>query len=323
MSNRRQLIHWIERGLIAPEQVPAALETARLRPDGNAWQRFIDYLLLAVGAISLAAGLVFFIAYNWVAIGRFAKFALVEAAIVLAVLAFLRQDINRTASKFALLVAAIALGVLLALFGQTYQTGADPWELFFNWALLILPWVLIARFAALWLVWLALLNLALVLYYTALGRLWWWNIDNQSTLLWLLFGFNLLAQVVWEAGATRWAWLNARWAVRMIATAAGSLITFMAVLAVVEESRHDATDILVWLLWLGGVFVLYLIRIRDLFMLAGGCLSAITVITTFLGYHLLDQGDPGAFLLLALLVIGMGSGAAVWLRKQQREWADD
>jgi uncharacterized membrane protein len=323
MSTRNQLIHWIERGLILPEQVPAAMETARLRPDGNAWQRFIDYLLLAVGALSLAAGLVFFIAYNWTAIGRFAKFGLVEAVIALAVLAFLRPDINRTASKFALLVAAIALGVLLALFGQTYQTGADPWELFFNWALLILPWVVIARFAALWLLWLALLNLALVLYYTALGRLWWWSIDNQSTLLWLLFGFNLLAHIGWEVGATRWKWLNARWAVRVIATAAGSLITFMAVLAVVEESRHGATDILVWLLWLGGLFVLSLLRIRDLFMLAGGCLSAITVITTFLGYHLLDKGDPGAFLLLALLVIGMGSGAAIWLRKQQREWTND
>jgi len=323
MSTRRQLIHWITHGFIHPEQVPAALETARLRPDGNAWQRFIDYLLLAVGALSLAAGLVFFIAYNWTAIGRFAKFGLVEAVIVLAVLVYLRLDINKTASKFALLVAAIALGVLLALFGQTYQTGADPWELFFNWALLILPWVVIARFAALWLVWLALLNLALVLYYTALGRLWWWSIDNQGTLLWLLFGFNLLAQVAWEAGATRWAWLNARWAVRMIATAAGSLITFMAVLAVVQESRHDATDIMVWLLWIGGLFALYWIRMRDLFMLAGGCLSAITVITSFLGYHLLDKGDPGAFLLLALLVIGMGSGAAIWLRKQQREWADD
>lgn len=323
MSTRRQLIHWITQGLIAPEQVPAALETVRLRPDAPAWQRFIDYLLLAVGAISLAAGLVFFIAYNWVAIGRFAKFALVEAVIVLAVLVYLRLDIDKTTSKFALLVAAIALGVVLALFGQTYQTGADPWELFFSWALLILPWVLIARFAALWLLWLALLNLALALYYTALGRLLWWNIDHYSTLLWLLFGFNLLAQVIWEAGATRWSWLHARWAVRVVAMAAGSQITFMAVLVVVGESRHDATDILVWLLWLGGLFALYLICIRDLFMLAGGCLSAITVITTFLGYHLLDKSNPGGFLLLALLVTGMGSGTAVWLRKQQREWAND
>ncbi len=323
MSTRRHLIHWITHAMIAPEQVPAALEATRLRPDAHAWRRFFDYLLLAVGMTSLAASLLFFIAYNWAAIGRFAKFALVEAMIILAVLAYLRLDADKASSKFALLVAAVALGVLLALFGQTYQTGADSWTLFFQWALLIVPWVVIARFAALWLLWLALLNLTLVLYSTALGQLWWLSVDSHSVLLWSLFGFNLLAQLIWEASAKRCSWLDSRWAVRVIATAAGGLITLMAILAVVEKSHYNNIDIALWLLWSGALFMLYRTRIQDLFMLAGICVSAITVITTCLAYHMLDYDDPGVFLLLALAVIGMGSGAAMWLRKQQREWGHD
>jgi hypothetical protein len=49
-------------------------------------------------------------------------------------------------------------------------------------------------------------------------------------------------------------------------------------------------------------------------MLAGCCLSGITVTISFLGKHILDSISSGGFLILALLVIGMGSGAAFWLK---------
>jgi hypothetical protein len=58
----------------------------------------------------------------------------------------------------------------------------------------------------------------------------------------------------------------------------------------------------------------------DLFMLAGCCLSGIVALVTFLGRHLLDSGEAGGFLILALAVIGLGAGAAVWLRNVHREW---
>ena len=68
-----------------------------------------------------------------------------------------------------LLSAMILVGGLMALFGQTYQTGADPWQLFFNWALLVFPWVLISRFHVMWLVWLGLLNLSVHQYFQVFG----------------------------------------------------------------------------------------------------------------------------------------------------------
>ncbi len=65
----------------------------------------------------------------------------------------------------ALFAAAVLVGPLLGVYGQTYQTGADPWGLFAFWALLILPWVVVAHFTALWILTIALLDTALVLYW--------------------------------------------------------------------------------------------------------------------------------------------------------------
>ena len=44
---------------------------------------------------------------------------------------------------------SLLTGALLALSGQVYQTGADTFELFAWWAVLILPWVLVSRFSPL------------------------------------------------------------------------------------------------------------------------------------------------------------------------------
>ena len=68
--------------------------------------------------------------------------------------------------KAVLLLLGLLTGALLALTGQVYQTGADTYELFGWWAVLILPWVLVGRFSPLWLVWLALLNLTVHFYFS-------------------------------------------------------------------------------------------------------------------------------------------------------------
>lgn len=59
----------------------------------------------------------FFVAYNWNEIGRFAKFGMVEALIALAVLAYWKFGVDTITGKLSLLLATILLGVLLALYG--------------------------------------------------------------------------------------------------------------------------------------------------------------------------------------------------------------
>jgi len=54
-------------------------------------------------------------------------------------------------------------------------------------------------------------------------------------------------------------------------------------------------------------------------MLAGGCLSGIVIVVSFFGKEVLSQGESIAYLMLSIIVIGMGVGAALWLKKVQAE----
>lgn len=59
----------------------------------------------------------------------------------------------------------------------------------------------------------------------------------------------------------------------------------------------------------------------DLFMLAGGCLSALVVTTLFLARHLFWQAEAAGFLLKSLAVLGLGAAAVFWLKRLHAELA--
>jgi uncharacterized membrane protein len=319
ISSRNQIIELIEQGAIPTDKVGAALTATKVAPDGKDWRTFIDHLLLWLGGLALAFAVMFFIAFNWDEIGRFAKFGLVEGLIVLAIVAYCKFDAHTVTSKVSLLVATILLGVLLALYGQTYQTGADPWQLFFNWALLMLPWALIGRFPAIWIVWVVLINTSIVLYHQTFRGALWMMFDSEIGMLWMAFFFNTLALVIWEFLAERWSWLSERWAIRLVAVGSGLPVAWLALHSIFELREANDLSVLVWAIWLALIYFVYR-RIRpDLFMLAGGCLSGITISVSFMGKHMLKNGDAGAFLFLAMLVIGMGAGAAFWLKNVHQE----
>jgi uncharacterized membrane protein len=321
-SRRSQLLYWIERGAVDPARGLEAARVAGLLPDGARWLRFIDGLLLLSGALALASGVVFFVAFNWDALGRFGKFALVQALLLAAVLLYWRLGALKTAGQAALLVAAILLGVLLALYGQTYQTGADPWQLFASWALLMLPFALVGRFAPLWLLWLLLLNLAAALWHDARFGLLGVAFASKDDVVWLLFLLNTLAWATWELAARGREWLNLhRWPVRLIATASGWAITVLVLRSIFDPDSPPAA--LAWgvfFLWLGAVYLAYRRRPpglgTDLYMLAGACLAVIVCVTGFLGWLLIDaSASAAALLLIALLVIAQAGAAAEWLRR--------
>jgi len=319
VSPRSQIIKLIEQGAIPVEKIDGALIAAQVTPTGKNWRTFIDHLLLWLGGMALAFAVMFFMAYNWSDIGHYAKFAIVEGCIGLAIVAYCKFEKDSTVSKVSLLVAIICLGVLLALYGQTYQTGADPWQLFFNWALLMLPWTLIGRFPAIWIVWISLINTSIVLYHQTFRGAFWFMSGSDEGVLWLIFLFNSLALVAWEFSKKRWHWLSERWAIRLLAIGSGVPVTMLVLQTIFSHSDGSFVSVLVWGGWVVSIFFVYRKVIPDLFMLAGGCLSGITVLVSFLGKHLLKDWAAGGFLLLAMLVIGLGAGAAYWLKSVHRE----
>ncbi len=318
-ATRSHLIELIEQGHIPAEKINAALAAIKVFPEGKEWLRFVDHLLMWLGGLAIAFAAMFFIAYNWDELGRFTKFGMVEGLIIITVLAYWKLDEHKVGAKVALLMATIFLGVLLALYGQTYQTGADTWQLFFNWALLMLPWTIIGRFPAIWMLWIVLINLSIVLYSMTFRSAIWFMFDSDSGTFWLLFAFDTLALVIWELLSNRWQWLAERWAVRLLAIASGVSITWLTIFAIFEH-RASLLPGVVWPLWMAAMYLVYR-RVRpDLFMLAGTALSCIVVTVCFMAKQILRDLDAGGFLFLAIMIIGMGTGAAVWLRNVHREF---
>lgn len=166
---------------------------------------FFNPLLLGSAALCFASALICFFAYNWAALPRMGKLALLETGLLgCLLLAFalsrwlkpLLADKAQGALPWLLFVACVFIGVLLAFIGQSYQQGADNWQLFAVWALLILPWVVFLKLEAGYLLLILLLNLALclLLQITSLpfADLFSFLGDDRLAIPWSLFALNWL-----------------------------------------------------------------------------------------------------------------------------------
>lgn len=319
-SDRLRLL--ARKGFLSEAGLSQALKLAGYRPDIPAWEWFLNYALLLLGTAFVLSGVFFFFAYNWNDLPRLAKFGAIEAAIVAAAALAYYQGLQRLVGQVALLAAAMLVGVLLAVYGQSYQTGADAYQLFLTWAGLIFAWVVISAFGPLWFSWLVLLNLSLIFY--------WDQVVGQDEIIMfeLLFLLDAVVLLAWEVGSSRGlAWLRSRWIPRLIA-----LAVFVALLwpvfAFVDAIQNDEVEgvalILAPILYVGFIGLaawFYVTKIKDLLILTLGALSLIVVITYVLVQVMdLFNGDALEFLLLGILVIIQAGVAAVGLRWVANSW---
>lgn len=313
----RRLAHSGHLGAGALER---ALALAGHLPDVTAWRRFIDVALLALGSVFTLSGIIFFFAYNWADIPPFAKFGLIQAAIIGAVGLATWRGLQRLEGRVALLAAAILVGVLLAVFGQVYQTGADAYQLFLGWSVLIVGWVIVGRFIPLWLLLLVLLNLTIGLY-------WQQRLDSYSTASWVLLSETLFAlNVAWLVGREYLAhrgvsWIGRRWAPQLVTAAALLFIIGPTLELILSGGATELPRVLAPVLFIGFVsaciFFSYRV-VRDLIILTLCSLSIIVVVTAAIGKAI--GFDTWSFLLLSLLVVGQAALAAHLLNRARKTW---
>ena len=101
----------------------------------------IKKFFLLFSVVFLIAGVTSFIAYNWENMSNIEKLAVPSVLIVVGLVAylFLEKEIYK---NLAIFFSSFMIGTLFAVYGQVYQTGADVWILFRNWAIfLIIPMV--------------------------------------------------------------------------------------------------------------------------------------------------------------------------------------
>lgn len=351
---RRTIEQLIIQGQLPIEQADTAAIRLEVYPSKRTWLAFFDKALLIVGVVALVLSLVFFIAYNWQNLGKIGKFALVESALVITIALYVALSFRRRFKlirQLLLLVASVITGSLLALFGQVYQTGADTWQLFFAWAVLIIPWVVIARFPALWLLWLGLVNSFLLLYLDVIDSSFM-NDNYQSVIqatilalvnfialnLWLIFlnnqrhittqaaKFNTVTNA--DIAIAEPNHLSSRistndivlhsesglhWSSYIVGLVSAITITFLAIITVFDVDSIFATllSLLLWAGWCAFMYWRFYQRHADLLMLTYLCFSSIIVVIFWANKLLFSDFWEAGGFLFLALLLIAMSSAAV------------
>lgn len=316
---RKELVDLVERGIVTSDTIEQAKELAEIKPVPQAWVRFFNQLFVWLGSLAFSLSLIFFFAYNWAELGRFAKFALIESCLIISVVVYVKADRHKLLANAAAIVSCLLIGALLAVFGQTYQTGADTWQLFAGWLVLITPWVVVTRFIPAWILWLVLSNLSIALYLDTFSPNQLLFVDALDSVSWVLFLFNSSALCVWQFLSMSHAWMQKKWMLHILGTMSGVIITYIVWSSLVNSSSDTPVSMLAWGASLTCVYYYYRRRTLDLFMLTGGCLSLILVTVTFVAKSIQGIDELAYFLILTILVIVTGVIAAAWLKNVQGE----
>ena len=138
------------------------------------WQRYLNLLFLLLTVGFLTSGVITLIAANLDYFSDLAKIyglqALFVVTVALGVYCFVRESRRQAKEKLKwktysiFFVVSVLIGGLFALVGQTYQTGADVWQLFAVWTLCQLPFLLLFPNLASALLFAATANVAFYLF---------------------------------------------------------------------------------------------------------------------------------------------------------------
>jgi len=255
---------------------------------------------VAVLAAALCGfGLILWVAANWAASGRFGRFGLLAAAVaVMGAGAVLRPGLRVPLG----LLAFLASGGLLAYFGQTYQTGADSWQLFALWAALGLPLALGVRSDMLWLPWVLVAATALSLA----SKTWPGGGGLEAPLLawlgWLALAVGLATPLQQWSGAGPWS-------ARLALTLATAAVTTTALATLFANKTPE--HYLLALCLLGAAAWLFATRAAfDLYALSVLGLGLDVLLVCGLARLLFEVGNVGAdsLLLLGLAAAGLLAG---------------
>ncbi|MDW7695012.1 DUF2157 domain-containing protein [Flammeovirgaceae bacterium SG7u.111] len=313
LLDKRILFFLLSKKIIEPARAKLALGKLGVYPDQKEWLKFVDIMLLTFSAGLFINGVFFFFAFNWDIMHKFVKLGLVSGGmLVVGAITFVRSG-KELAFQVGLSLLCLLTGAWLATFGQIYQTGANAYDFFFGWTLLIVIWVAISRFPPLWIFLLVLLNTTAVLFAGQVLRVW------DSTWLFLSLSLiNFFALSVWEYLAYFQAgtnigklvggesWLKTRWVAWLIGIVFYAILTNLVGYVVFEnvsEVEVGIVSILTLVFYPLGYF-LYRNYIKDLVLMAVIALSVI-VVGNFVIFSFIEQDFISATLIAGLLSIGV------------------
>ncbi len=226
------------------------------------------------------AGIIFFFAYNWDELPKFAKLGIVEVLLIASVLLATFTRWNKLVKQILLTGATFLIGTLFAVFGQIYQTGADAYDLFLGWTLFTILWAVAIRFAPLWLTFIGLLCTTIWLYNIQIANTNSWEMTLlANAVTWICALTTLITEGMSAKGHLN---RNNRWFVSLLSLATILHTSFLLMMAICEENAILSVPLIsTVLLFSAGLW--YGWKVKSLFYLAIIPFAALMILlTTFI-----------------------------------------
>jgi uncharacterized membrane protein len=301
---------------LSPQAIDAALELSGLRPTPPQSLAFALRALNFAGVLSIAAGVIFFVASNWQHFPPLTRFGIIEAPLLAALLFALISGPQHFSGQLALFFAILNTGALLALLGQTYQSGADTYTLFAYWALLNLPLAIAARYTPAWALWFLIANTAILLY------------PNDRLPCALTFYANLAAFTMTESfyryprllpnlGRGE-SWLRRALLAASVASGTISILVWIATNST-SAFPSSTLDILLFCAACAAIAIYTWNHKVDIFPFALLSLSFIAISTAYLA-RIIGAYDPFFFLLYAFYILATATVSVKALNWISQQW---
>ncbi|NLZ86975.1 MAG: DUF2157 domain-containing protein [Gammaproteobacteria bacterium] len=104
-------------------------------------QPAVIQILQIIGLALIAVSIVYLLAANWWMLPKFVQLFMPQVLLLGSALLSVHFAAREKLRQSLDTVSGLMLGLSLAVIGQIYQTGADSYQLFLLWALLLLPWL--------------------------------------------------------------------------------------------------------------------------------------------------------------------------------------
>lgn len=277
--------------------------------DTTEWRRFLNLLLPALGISFMVSGILFFFAYNWADLPKFAKLGMIEGMLVAAVALLLFTRWSVPIKQIILTGASFLVGALFAVYGQIYQTGANAYDFFLGWTLFVTLWTIVSAYPPLWLLWIGLVNVTLYFYKEQIA------IDNEGVEVLLNNAHTLictLAVILAEGGYIgRCIRQRTAWFINTLALAAFISAMINAMSSIFDHYTYAGVTLpLALALFAGSVY--FGIRHRQLFYIATAPFCALLILNAVL-LQLFEKHLGVEVILLLGLVLIAGTTALVSL----------
>ncbi len=282
------------------------------------WGYWTARLLTILGCVFVLAGMVYYFAFNWESMSDSYKLITIQTGIFCSIAGAWAYTLDRLPGQLFLTSACLLIGIFMAVFGQIYQTGADAYELFCVWALLILPWVLISKFAPVWFIWIIIVNTALILFWSQAISL---SPEHEYFIYFILIVLNACFLALREHFSNNNViWLQEKWQ-RLLLAIGILLLTMAPIETIIIKSQWDNVSLILSAILGAFVLIMFLIYYRlkqvDMWTYSLTIMSICIIFCTG-GFKVIDnmiQNEELEWLLMSIITLIIFTLGAYLLRK--------